>query len=189
MDLSLLKTYLGENPYRISRKFLQKKGERQIYAYGETPLMTFAKIAKESNLNHTDVLYELGCGRGRVCFFAALILKMQVVGIDFVPEFIEKAKQITKKYELNNPQFYLEDFLQTNLSGCTAIYLNGTCMDDKEIIQLIQHFNFLSKGVKAITISFSFEDYPDSKSWKTIKTFPVKMSWGETFAYLQIKDC
>src|ERR1700738_886437 len=63
-DSHLIATYFLSNPYRLSRLFLQKRGEREVYAYGETPLTTLELIVRRCRINAADVVYELGMGRG-----------------------------------------------------------------------------------------------------------------------------
>src|SRR5437016_1511814 len=92
-DLSLLGMYLFNSPYRISKRFLQEKGVSNIYAYGETPIATMEKIVQECSITKDDHFFELGSGRGRVCFWLGTVLKCEVTGVDNVPEFIERASK------------------------------------------------------------------------------------------------
>src|ERR1700760_2462552 len=50
IDMTLLLTYLLNNPFIISKRFLTEHGEPNVYSYGETPLTTLDHIAKECNL-------------------------------------------------------------------------------------------------------------------------------------------
>jgi len=40
------------NPYRTSRKFLKKKEKKDLHMYGETPVSTFEKIIRRSNIKY-----------------------------------------------------------------------------------------------------------------------------------------
>ena len=70
------------NPYRHSRRYLFKKGAREIYAYGETPLKTLCQIASEAGITSQDTLLELGSGRGRGSWWLAVFTKCKVIGIE-----------------------------------------------------------------------------------------------------------
>lgn len=183
VDIALLKLYMGVNPYQLSRQFLEKKKAKDIYAYGETPLLSLEKIVRECNIQPKDTIYELGCGRGRACFWLALILKAKVVGIDYVPEFIEKAQIIGKR--VPRLKFCLEDFLISDLQQATVIYLHGSCMEDTDIDQLNSKLIKLKKGLKVISVSFSLAEYDIEGNWEILKIFPVKFSWGQGDVYLQ----
>lgn len=186
MDQALLRSYSKDNPYLISQHFLEKRGEVEIYAYGETPLSSMEKIAKECGLTKNDTVFELGCGRGRTCFWLALFLEAKVIGIDFVPPFIQKSKEVAKQFHLKNPTFKCEDFLNSDLHKATAIYLNGTCLKDSDITRLATKFAQLTPGTKIITVSFKLIDYPLGDRFELKKTFKGKFSWGSADVYLQI---
>ena len=185
-DLALLISYRGENPYRISRKFLQKRGEEEIYAYGETPPATMDKIAKECGISSHDTVIELGCGRGRTCFWLASILKAKVIGIDFVPEFIENAEKVRKKYKIENLKLKCADFLKEDFKKGTVVYLHGTSMTDGEITLLADKLTRMKKGTRVITVSFPLTDYPLKEKWDLKKQFQANFTWGSTDVYLQI---
>jgi SAM-dependent methyltransferase len=185
-DLALLKAYIGVNAYALSRLYLEEKGESTIYAYGETPIMTLERICKRCRLASSDTIFELGCGRGRACFWLALVLKAKVIGIDFVPEFIEKAEKVRKEENLKRLQFLSEDFLDSNLSQATVIYLHGSCMKDEDIERLNQKLVQLKSGLKVITVSFSMQEYDRGDHWDVHDVFQENFSWGSTDVYLQI---
>ena len=88
--------YLFHNPYRVSRKFLQKRGEEDIYQYGETPLKTMSHICQEAGITKDDHLFELGCGRGLAAFFIRECFGCKVTAIEQIPIFVRIAKQLNK---------------------------------------------------------------------------------------------
>lgn len=187
IDSYLVFSYLVRNPFHISKRFLLNKGEANVHAYGETPLTTLEQISKECRLSSKDVVYELGCGRGRTCFWLNQFIGCRVVGVDFVPEFIQRANEIKKKFQLNEMEFRLENFLDTDLSGATVIYLYGTCLPTSTIEQLISKFATLPKGTKIITVSYPLTDYCKEPLFEVMRRFPIRLTWGTTDAYLQIK--
>lgn len=181
-DLALLKSYVSANPYTFSRKYLEKIGESDVYTYGETPLNSLEKIVQICGLSQNDCIYELGCGRGRACLWLALFFKARkVVGIDFVPEFIEKSKAINTPVE-----FRCEDFLKSDLVGATVIYLHGSCMKDEDVEKLNKKLIRLKPGLKVITTSFSMAEYDEGDHWTISKIFPAKFSWGSADVYYQV---
>lgn len=187
IDSSLLFSYAFDNPFKVSKRFLLKKGESEIYTYGETPLTTLDYIARKCGLTKKDVVFELGCGRGRTCFWLNQFIGCKVVGIEYIPEFIERALKIKEKFNLKEVDFRLEDFLQTDLTGATVIYLYGTCLPDQTIIQLIEKFKNVPKGTKIITVSYSLTDYSSHNSFKVVMTFPATFTWGQGIVYVHIK--
>lgn len=183
-DLSLYMMYLFHNPYRISKRFLKKKGEEDIYAYGETPLTTLDKICRECRVRKEDCVFELGSGRGRTCFWLNSFIGCRVVGIEHIPEFVERANRIKRKLGLRDIEFRCEEMQNSELAGATVIYLYGTCLEEKIIDTLIEKFKTLAKGVKIITVSYPLSDY--SSSFQTMKRFQGTFPWGVADVYLQV---
>jgi len=177
VDTSLLKYYLFNSPFKISKNFLIGKGAEDIYAYGETPLTTFDLIIQRLNIQTTDLFVELGCGRGRCCFWLQAFKGCDVLGIEWVPEFVEIANEISEKNHLKNINFVCQDMLTTDFSNATIIFLYGTCLEDEIIDQLIKKFSQLKKECRIITVSYSLLDY--SKGFFEIEDqFSARFTWG-----------
>lgn len=184
LDLALLFLY-PRSPFWISREFLRKKGEENIYQYGETPLTTLEKIVRECGITERDVVFEMGCGRGRGCFWINHFVGCKVVGVEFIPEFVEKAVGIKKRFGVEGVEFRCEDFLESDLSCASVIYLYGTCLKDEEIKRLIEKFAKLKSGKKIITVSFGLSDYTKELLFDEEKVFSAKFTWGIGEVYLQ----
>lgn len=171
------------NPFRISKIYLKSIGASDLHQYGETPLPALAKIAKECHLTKKDRILELGCGRGIGCFFLHQLLGCRVIGVDWVPLFIQKAREI---YEVvgGDLQFICDDISSVDLTEATAIYLFGTCLEESLIAALIERFKQLPCGVKIITISYPLSDY--DPAFACVKEFSVRFPWGEADVYLNV---
>lgn len=187
IDLALLLTYLFNNPYLISKKFLLQRGEKEVYAYGETPLTTLEAISKECQIAEKDVVYELGCGRGRTCFWLNTFIGCRVVGVEYIPEFVERANQVKSKFQVDGVEFRHQDMLITDYSDATVIYLYGTTLEDATINQLITKLQKTAPGTKIITVSYPLTDYASSTMFEVMRCFPARFPWGETDVYLHIR--
>lgn len=187
IDSSLLFKYIFRSPFTISKKFLQKRGASDIYAYGETPLTTLDHIANVCQLSAANKVFELGCGRGRGCFWLNCFIGCKVVGIDFVPAFIKKANAVKRTYELHDIEFRCEDILETDLTGASAIFMYGTCFEAPFLEKLIQRLSSLDSGSKIITVSYPLTDFTDKPLFVVMKRFSATFTWGEADVYLQIK--
>lgn len=185
-DLSLRLMYLFHSPYKISKRFLMKKKEADVYAYGETPLTSLRIIATECNIGKNDCVFELGSGRGRVSFWLSCFLNCSVVGIEYIPEFVERANLIVRRLKLPKIEFRQEDMLKADLKGATVCYLYGTCLDDSLIEKLTENFAKLPTGTKIITVSYPLTEYANNDKFAVMKRFKVQYPWGEADVYLQI---
>lgn len=187
IDLFLLISYLFQNPFTISKRFLQKKGESNIYAYGETPLTTLENISKECRITASDVVYELGCGRGRTCFWLNSFIGCHVVGIEYISEFVERANEVKAKFQVDDVEFRKEDMFKTDLSKATVLYLYGTCLEEPQIQQIIENCKKMAPGSKIITISYPLTDYTKEPLFEVMKRFEASFPWGVTDVYLHVR--
>lgn len=187
IDGSLILMYLFDNPFSISRRYFMHRSHSEEYTYGETPLTTFEQIAKEARITHQDTVYELGCGRGRVCFWLKSFVDCKVVGVELVPDFVVRAQRIQRKLGIEGIEFRAEDFLKTNFDNVSVIYLYGTCLEDDTIKQLIKRFKDLPSGTRIITVSYSLSEYTDEPLFETMKRFPARFTWGSGDVYIQAK--
>src|SRR5262245_46123073 len=94
VDTRLLLSYWLDNPYRVCSRFFRSRGEEDPYTFGETPLTTLEEIAHRCQISNRDTVLELGCGRGRTCFWLARFVGCRAIGIDIVPTFIERAQRV-----------------------------------------------------------------------------------------------
>lgn len=188
IDSLLALHYLLRNPHQISKSFLKKRGAKEIYAYGETPLTTLDKIARECRILSKDVVFDLGCGPGRTTFWFNLFVKCQAVGVDYLPVFIKNAERVKRWTHLGRLEFREEDMLATDLKRATAIYLYGTCLDDQTIEALLKRFRQLRKGTKIITVSYPLTDYCSAGEFVVSKEFKARFPWGKAEVFLNIKS-
>lgn len=171
VDLTFGFVALFSNPYRVCRKFLQKRREPSIYAYGETPYATYERMAEICGIGPDDVWVELGAGRGKGCFWLAHFCGCKVVGVEWIGQFVRIAQVIQGLFKMKNVVFECKDIQKATLKGATVIYLYGLWPPLE-----------ISKGIKVITIS---EPLP---GFQILKKFWVRYPWGRTQAFLQQKN-
>jgi hypothetical protein len=184
IDLLFHFIYLFINPYRVSKKFLKEKNEPNLHLYGETPLSTFETIIKEAKILPTNSFLELGVGRGRCSFWLSQFVGCSIQSVEWVPTFHHIASLISKIFRLKNISHCCQDMYAMNFKNTDFIFLYGTCLEDREILCLIEKFKKMDRGVKVISISFPLNDY--DQEFKTIEKFPVLFPWGETECFINV---
>lgn len=187
-DLSLRLMYFFHNPYRMNKRFLMMRGEKEIYTYGETPLTTLDFIAHEAQIGPQDRVIELGSGRGRNCFWLHSIIGCEVVGIEYVPEFVERANRIKERLGVSGVEFLLGDFMNPKggFPVGTIYYLYGSCLSDSDIEKLAERLAKLPRGTKIITVSYPLTEYILKPSFEVINHFTAPFTWGEADVYIQV---
>ncbi len=185
-DLLLAGHYLWRNPHQVSKSFMKRRGEENIYTYGETPLTTLDRIARKCRILSKDTVYEVGCGSGRTIFWLRYFVKCRAVGIDYQPTFIRRANRVKKWLCLDKTQFLLEDMLQADYRKATVLYLYGTCLEDGVIERLVERFQELKSGTKVISVSYPLTDYSDI--FTLAEQFQARFPWGKADVFLNIKN-
>jgi SAM-dependent methyltransferase len=186
IDRDLLRRYIFRSPYRMSRQYLRKRKARDVHTYGETPLITFEKMAKEGKVIPLDRILELGSGRGRGALFLAHFYNCQVVGIERIPQFVKLANHVASHHKMENVSFQCADMFKVDWSKADVIFLYGTCLEESEILLAIAKFKQCPIGTRIISVSYSLIEYDLSETFKVIKSFPVSFPWGKTEAFLQV---
>lgn len=187
-DLLLLVHYVVINPHQISRTFLKKKGNKNIYQYGETPLTTLDTIAMECQILSRDIVLDLGCGPGRTTFWLHYFIRCHVIGIDFLPIFISRANKLKGWMKQAEIFFIEQDFFGSDFTKATVIYLYGTCVEEDEIKKLISVLSVVGEETKIITVSYPLNDFCESPLFKVVKQFSARFPWGKAQVYLQYRS-
>lgn len=183
-DFKLFWRYFLSNPHKICKK---KWGdEYRFKPYGETPIKTLADIATLANIGKGDLVLELGCGRGRACFWLAHCIGCRVKGIDAVPDFIKRAKELVEETKTPNLKFVCSDFFAAPFEEASIIYFYGTGQGEGVWIDLAIWLANLPKRPLIITVSAQLREF--SPHFSSIGHFQAEFGWGKAEVYLQRFD-
>jgi len=176
VDFRLWWSYLLINPYRASRKYLQNKGEKNPYQYGETPLCVIdALVTSAGGLQKYQLFADLGAGRGRITAFIQEKYRCKAFAFEQMAMFVKKGKKLFPKVD-----FIEGNFLEKDLSKMDLIYLYGTMMSKRDILAFVAK---VPKNARVITVSYPLTDY-DSR-FKVLSQQKITFPWGETKGYIQ----
>lgn len=70
----------------------ERQARRILAPYVETPPEVVARMLGLAGVGAGDVLYDLGCGDGRICVAAAKEFGARAVGVDIEPYWVERAR-------------------------------------------------------------------------------------------------
>ncbi len=99
----------------------QKKPE---VPYVSTPDEVVAEMLIVANLNKDDVLYDLGCGDGRIVITAAKMYGCRGVGIDIDPERIRESRENAIKAGVSDRvQFIQMDLFEAEIREASVVTL------------------------------------------------------------------
>ncbi len=92
--------------------------------YLGTPNAVVRKMLEMADLRPSDVLYDLGCGDGRIVIAAARDFGVHAVGIDIVPKMIEESKANARLDGVEKlTRFICMDAVKADLSKATVVTL------------------------------------------------------------------
>jgi hypothetical protein len=92
--------------------------------YVPTPMVVVEKMLEMANVTKTDILYDLGCGDGRIVITAAKKYGTRGVGIDLDPERIKESNAYAKQAGVEDlVEFHLQDVMKSNISEATVVTL------------------------------------------------------------------
>lgn len=175
--------YALDDPFALSKEFLEKKGVQEIYAYGETPLTTLEQIGRRAGLRSSDHLVDLGCGRGRGLLFLCSRFGCTGEGIDWLPTFIERAQKIA----FPRVSFHCDDLFEADLQKASHIYLYGSCFTEEEIERLVEKLQNLKSGTTIVTVSYPLSDYCEANLFRLKDHFIGSFPWGRAEIFIQEK--
>ena len=140
----------------------------------EAAVQEMLKLAK---VQKSDILYDLGCGDGRIVITAAKLFGTRGVGIDINPERIKEARENAKRAGVENlVRFEENDLFVADIKEATVVSLFLlSSVNLKLRPRLLQE---LKPGTRVVSNTFDMGD------WKPEKEAFVGDSNGEDFSGL-----
>lgn len=187
-DLRCLWAYLMRNPDAICQRYLRNFPDDEVQKiYGETFFTTLDDIAQALQLSEKDVVYDLGCGRGRGVFWLRAVRGCRAVGVEINPAFVIEARRIQKKAGIDDVEFILGNLMDLDYAEATAIYLYGTAFSDEAIARVIDCFRALKPGTRVVTVSYALTAYTDEPLFELEQQFKGRFLWGHANLFVQRK--
>ncbi len=118
--------YMLVRPWRLLRDYGLRKHQPQTdLAYFEpTPPEAVGQMLQFAKISPNDVLYDLGCGDGRIVVEAARKFGIRAVGVDIDPRRIAEAEANARKQGVEDRvRFQLTDAKDVDVSEATIVTL------------------------------------------------------------------
>ena len=95
-----------------------------VSLYAPTPVDAVEAMLELAQVTESDIVYDLGCGDGRVLVFASKLYGCRSVGIDIDPDCVAAATRNVNANSLwNLSSVYEGDVLETDFSRATVVTL------------------------------------------------------------------
>jgi len=117
-----------------------------------------ARMLETAGVGKNDVLYDLGCGDGRIVIAAAKLYGTRGVGVDINPERIKESRANAAQAGVSDLVKFLEqDLFQTDFHEATVLTLYLLSSVNLRLRPLI--FDQLRPGSRVVSHDFSMEDW------------------------------
>ena len=152
-------------------------GEADV-VYVPTPYDVVTRMLKMAKVEKKDVLYDLGCGDGRIVVTAARKKGCKGVGFDINPVRIKESLANVKKNRVEKlVKIEKKDIFTLDLSKASVIALY---LLPELNLRLVPQFNKMKPGSRIVSHDYGMEGY---KTDKTI-SFTSREDGGEHTLYL-----
>lgn len=102
----------------------ERQAKQPDVIFVPTPTRVVEEMLRVAHINESDLIYDLGCGDGRIVILAAQKVGSRGVGIDIDPQRIKESKQNASEAGVNHlVQFFENDLFQTDISEATVVTL------------------------------------------------------------------
>lgn len=92
--------------------------------YVSTPMIVVEKMLEMAEISEDDIVYDLGCGDGRIVITAAKKYGARGVGIDIDPERIKESKAYARIAGVEKlVEFRVQDAMKADISKATVVTL------------------------------------------------------------------
>lgn len=132
--------------------------------YVPTPQNVVNRMLQMASVRKDDVLYDLGCGDGRLVVTAARKYGARGIGIDLDPQRIKEAKANARKAGVSGKtEFMVGDLFATDLSEATVVTLYLLNSINRKLRP--QLWKQLKPGTRVVSHAFDMgDDWPPEKT-------------------------
>jgi SAM-dependent methyltransferase len=130
--------------------------------YVPTPQEVVDRMLQLGDVGKNDVVYDLGCGDGRIPITAAKRFGARGVGVDIDPQRIAEANANAKKEGVTHlVSFKLQDAMATDVSEATVVTLYLLSASNLKLRPMLT--KQLKSGSRIVSHAFSMGDWQPDK--------------------------
>jgi len=147
--------------------------------YVPTKHEVVAEMLRIADVREDDVLYDLGCGDGRIVITAAEKIGSRGLGIDINPQRIRESRENAKKAKVTEKVRFIEqDLFETDFSEATvvALYL----LPGVNLRLRPRLLRYLKPGSRVVSHNYHMGD------WEPDQTTEVDMEWNNHTVYFWV---
>ena len=134
--------------------------------YVPTPQNVVDKLLDAAKIQKSDVLYDLGCGDGRIVINAAKRFGIKAVGYDIDPKRVAESKENVKRNKVDHlVTIEQKDIFTVDLSPASVVTLY---LLPELNVRLIPQLEKLKPGSRIVSHDFDMEGVEPETTWTVI---------------------
>ena len=150
--------------------------------YVPTPQNVVDKMLEVGKVGKNDVLYDLGCGDGRIVVTAAKKLGIKAFGFDLDPQRIRESRENAKNAGVEHlVTFEQKDIFKVDLSPATVVTLY---LLPELNVKLIPQLEKLAPGSRIVSHDFDMEGVTYENWWTVMAKDHRTPNDREHYVYL-----
>lgn len=154
-----------KNEGNIDTDELEERYGHEQYTYHGTPYDLIRGFLRNLNLSKNDVLYDLGCGYGRIPLYGAMTTPAKYRGIEIVRERVAEANAVKNKFQLGNVEFRQGNVLKENYADGSVFFLFSPFVEET-LEKVGGKLQEIAKSKKIKVVSFGpSTNYFQSQDW------------------------
>ncbi len=199
LRFSLMLSWLGSSPNAAVLRYFRQHAPQRLQngcalpddcgdlTYGETLPGTAYKLLKTVDASEQTKIVDLGCGRGVIPLTAALAFGAEAIGIDIVPDYIDRGRRALDLLSLKNKVNFAEsDFSYCPLPEADIYFLTAVCLDSQTWQSLQKNLlKYAPTGAKIISVSRKLQ----GKEWELCNHSAQAFTWDRATVYIYRKKC
>ena len=135
----------------------------QLAPYVPTPQEVVERMLTLAGVDKSDVVFDLGCGDGRIPITAARKYGARGIGVDIDPQRIAEARANAKAAGVERlVTFKLQDAMTTDVSGASVVTLYLLSASNLKLRPILTRQ--LKPGARIVTHSFGMGDWTPEKA-------------------------
>ena len=158
VGLTVVLTLIGSGWQASSPAASAQEQSQSLAPFVPTPQEIVDRMLRLANVTKDDIVYDLGCGDGRIVITAAKQYGARGVGIDFNPQRIAESKTNAKEEGVEDlVEFILQDAMAVDVSKATVVTLYLLSSSNMKLRPLLT--KQLQPGARIVSHAFSMGDW------------------------------
>ena len=157
--------YTLVRPMRLLREYglgMRRRVKLDLAIYVPTPQEIIDGMLRLANVRPGDVLYDLGCGDGRIVVTAAEKYGIRAVGVDISPRRIAEARLNARRHGVESRvQFLQEDAKKVEISEATVVTIYLSADANLRLVEKLR--SELSPGARIVAQKFRIYGWPPDR--------------------------